>query len=143
MLGNRWYERLWLRLLLFVIAIMSVAMLFFFGQSIPEEARHRDFVTYFNVVQAEFQSGRFEKPILGSGQKQDDELLSVDYQISLAQYHAKKLSAKNEKSDVLFDQAVEGTKTLNDPGILAYTLAQRGHYYYRVRKMSLAMPDMV
>lgn len=69
--------------------------------------------------------------------------VAIADQINLAKYYAREQSVRNQKSDDLFNQAIEASKALRDPGVLVFALTQRGHYYYRMRKISLAMPDMV
>ncbi|TYR37793.1 hypothetical protein FXV77_00435 [Sphingobacterium phlebotomi] len=141
MLGNRWYRHFLFRLLLFIVVI-AIAMQFFFGHPTTAESQRATFVEEFNKIQTVFQEGDFDG--LGEEiQQKENPLASIAYQINLAKFYANEQSARNQKSDQLFNQAIEASKTLQDSGLLVFALAQRGHYYYRMRKISLAMPDMV
>ncbi|WP_437919301.1 tetratricopeptide repeat protein [Sphingobacterium sp. LRF_L2] len=72
-----------------------------------------------------------------------DALTSIAYQINLAKFYAERIGKENEKSRKLFDDVVEKAKLLPGKEVLTFALAQRGYYYYRMRKISLAMPDII
>lgn len=141
MLGNRWYRHFLFRLLLFM-SIVAIAMHFFFGHPIQVESQRAAFVEEFNKIQATFQADSSDG-LAEEIQQKENALTSIAYQINLAKYYANEESVRNQKSDELFNQAIEASKALEDSGVLVFALAQRGHYYYRMRKISLAMPDMV
>lgn len=141
MLGNRWYKH-FLFHLLFAVVVVAVAIQFFFGHPIQTESQRETFMAEFNKIQTAFQEDDFDGLAEEIHQKKNA-LTSIAYQISLAKYYANEQSVRNQKSDELFDQAIEASKVLKDSGLLVFALTQRGHYYYRTRTISLAMPDMV
>lgn len=141
MLGNRWYRHILLCLFLCIVVVV-ISMHFFSRQSIQVDSQRTAFIAEYNKIQAVFQEGDFDR-LREEIEQQENPLASIAYQISLAKYYANEQSARNQKSDQFFSEAIEASKTLQDAGLLVFALAQRGHYYYRMRNISLAMPDMV
>ncbi len=72
-----------------------------------------------------------------------DDVDQVAYAITLAQFYVDKFDGENEKSEQLYAEALKKARLLGDQDLLAFVLAQRGYYYYRIRRISLAMPSML
>ncbi len=72
-----------------------------------------------------------------------DDVDQVAYAITLAQFYVDKFDGENEKSEQLYVEALKKARSLGDQDLLAFVLTQRGYYYYRIRRISLAMPSML
>lgn len=70
-------------------------------------------------------------------------LASIAHKINEAKHYAQIQDAVNPTSNSLFDRAIAEAKALGDEEIIVFALAQRGYYYYRMRKVAQAMPDLM
>lgn len=70
-------------------------------------------------------------------------LASIAHKINEAKHYAQIQDAVNLTSDNLFSRAIVEAKAFGDEEIIVFALAQRGYYYYRMRKVAEAMPDLM
>ncbi|SMG40815.1 hypothetical protein SAMN05660862_2937 [Sphingobacterium psychroaquaticum] len=128
-----------LKVLFFTFGVNSIVM-----ANSERSPLQETFIPIFKKSYERVRAGHFEISRLpAGGNSQEEKLLFIANQINLAKYYVNNDGETTLLSSDLLDEAIVTTRTLNDNGLLVFSLVQRGYHFYRNRKITLAMPDFL
>ncbi len=138
---NYFFKRFTFCFLLCSTAFVSANSLLYAAQT--EGSDRELFIEVFNKSHLLFREDKSDERNRPAAQDKEERFQSISRNINLAKHYAKAEGNENALSNAYFNDAVEETKRLNDQEILLFTLVQRGFYFYRMRKITMAMPDFL
>ena len=118
------------------LQVLSIGNGHFYAQSSRE-----NFETFFAEYSDKYRSDAAN--LKSNNSTLSNTLTAIARQISEAKHFSQLHDSLNLSSNALFDKAVINARFLDDDGILAFSLVQRGFYYYHMRKLALARPDFM
>lgn len=129
----------------FTLYVVGVVICFLFApQGAFASATLDQFMQAFRQYREDFSRlGDHVDPPAIDVELSKDRIKSMAYNLNVAQLFVDRLGEENEKSTKLFDEGVILAQSLKSEELLVYTKVERGYYYYGVRRISLAMPDII